>query len=107
MLFLYKATHDHLGLPCSTLICSQTVGYMLGRRRETYIYIMSKNKVSNFPLTTHVHLLTQVDDGEMAFTFAEVKKALTRRSIEQLGFVKHLDLNLLVVLSGDLCMLHA
>ncbi|KAG6849265.1 hypothetical protein H0H93_009921 [Arthromyces matolae] len=32
-------------------------------------------------------------------SLVEVKKGLTRRSIEQLGFVKHLDLNLLVVLS--------
>ncbi|KAG6881551.1 hypothetical protein C0995_001595 [Termitomyces sp. Mi166 len=41
----------------------------------------------------------QNDEGEATFTLVEVKKALTRRSIEQLGFVKHLDLNLLVVLS--------
>ncbi|KAG6816641.1 hypothetical protein H0H87_004387 [Tephrocybe sp. NHM501043] len=40
-----------------------------------------------------------VDEGETTVTPIEVKKALTRRSIEQLGFVKHMDLNLLVVLS--------
>ncbi|KAG6884985.1 hypothetical protein C0993_006817 [Termitomyces sp. T159_Od127] len=49
----------------------------------------------------HIYAEEQRDEGERAFTLVEVKKALTRRSIEQLGFVKHLDLNLLVVLSGD------
>ncbi|KAG6810469.1 hypothetical protein H0H92_011733 [Tricholoma furcatifolium] len=38
-------------------------------------------------------------EGEVVASPIEVKKALTRRSIEQLGFVKHMDLNLLVVLS--------
>ncbi|KAG6840674.1 hypothetical protein C0991_005179 [Blastosporella zonata] len=42
-----------------------------------------------------------IDEGEAAITLVEVKKALTRRSIEQLGFVKHMDLNLLVVLSEE------
>ncbi|KAG5353022.1 hypothetical protein C0989_010990 [Termitomyces sp. Mn162] len=56
----------------------------------------------------HIYNVEEQQDGEeMAFTLVEVKKALTRRSIEQLGFVKHLDLNLLVVLSGDLCVLVA
>ncbi|KNZ73327.1 Vam6/Vps39-like protein [Termitomyces sp. J132] len=47
------------------------------------------------------HAEEQQDGEEMVFTLIEVKKALTRRSIEQLGFVKHLDLNLLVVLSEE------
>ncbi|KAG5732929.1 hypothetical protein E4T56_gene15228 [Termitomyces sp. T112] len=56
----------------------------------------------------HIYNAEEQQDGEeMVFTLIEVKKALTRRSIEQLGFVKHLDLNLLVVLSGDLCVLDA
>ncbi|KAG6888993.1 hypothetical protein C0992_006814 [Termitomyces sp. T32_za158] len=45
--------------------------------------------------------LVEIDDGERAYTVLEVKKTLTRRSIEQLGFVKHLDLNFLVVLSEE------
>ncbi|KAG6916169.1 hypothetical protein DXG01_008142 [Tephrocybe rancida] len=52
--------------------------------------------------TGNLHIYSveeQNDGGEVATTLVEVKKALVRRSIEQLGFVKHMDLNLLVVLS--------
>lgn len=39
-----------------------------------------------------------IDDGEEHATLVETKKALTRKAIEQLGFIK--DINSLVVLSG-------
>jgi hypothetical protein len=43
---------------------------------------------------------TGSDEEQEVVTLVEVKKSLTRRSIEQLGFIK--DINSLVVLSGNL-----
>lgn len=43
----------------------------------------------------------RTDDDEETATLVETKKALTRKSIEQLGYIK--DINSLIVLSGVQC----
>lgn len=65
---------------------------------EIYICMPSAKKMVCFPFICPFILLKIIAEGKPDVTLLETKKGFSRRSIDQLGFIK--DTNSLVVLSG-------